>query len=68
MLELDMPGSPEDSNRPALGASLAESDSYSLAGTAVEEGDRCASIYKSPKGPVASVAVLQYEHRVWAEV
>jgi hypothetical protein len=59
MLELDRPRSAENSNRPAVGAGLAESDADCIASTAIEEGDGCASIYKSTQCPVASVAMLQ---------
>ena len=59
MLELDCPGSSEDSNRPALCSGLAESDSHGLTGTAIEEGDGSATVNKGAKRPVAGVAMLQ---------
>jgi hypothetical protein len=59
VLELDVPRASENSNRPVVRAGLPESDPDCVASTAIKEGNRCASVYKSTERPIASVAMLQ---------
>jgi hypothetical protein len=59
MLELDMPGSSKDSDRPALRPGLVESDPDCLARAAIEEADRGTGVNQSAECPIAGVAVLQ---------